>query len=103
MLENIINELPESPNSRIIVTTRFHAVATTRRAEEIDIRNVKGLDYTQSKILFEQALSDSQGRKDVNKLVQADRTTTIPTKEGDLIHKISSVRMASLYHNVLTP
>ncbi|VAH41005.1 unnamed protein product [Triticum turgidum subsp. durum] len=66
MLENIINELPESQNSRIIVTTRFHAVATTRRAEEIDIRNVKGLDYTQSKILFEQALSESQGSsKDV--------------------------------------
>uniref|UniRef100_A0A8R7V8K5 Disease resistance protein RPM1 n=1 Tax=Triticum urartu TaxID=4572 RepID=A0A8R7V8K5_TRIUA len=62
-LDNIINALPNNKDSRIIVTTRFHAVATTRR--EGDIRKVKGLADKESEELFRQAFHESKGSKDV--------------------------------------
>ncbi|XP_048530414.1 disease resistance protein Pik-2-like [Triticum urartu] len=62
-LDNIINALPENKDSRIIVTTRFHAVATTRRGEG-DIRRVKGLGDEQSEKLFWQAFLESKGSED---------------------------------------
>lgn len=80
MLESIINALPnDNQDSRIIVTTRFHAVATSQR--EGDIRNVKGLEPKQSKELFEQALLESKVSS--NKGASA---STLHREEGDLNH-----------------
>ncbi|VAH39349.1 unnamed protein product [Triticum turgidum subsp. durum] len=63
MLENIIKELPDDKTSRIIVTTRFHSVATPKR--DTELRRVTGLAEEKSKKLFEQAFSESKGNKDV--------------------------------------
>ncbi|KAM0905772.1 hypothetical protein ACQ4PT_017182 [Festuca glaucescens] len=73
-LDSIINALPENENSRIIVTTRFHDVATTRR--EGDIRIVKGLAEQKSKELFMQAFRESKGRKHAIALPQASATVS---------------------------
>ncbi|XP_044949728.1 disease resistance protein Pik-2-like [Hordeum vulgare subsp. vulgare] len=65
MLDKIINELPNhnaNKDNRIIVTTRFHAVATTRRGGA-DIRKVKGLGDEESKKLFRQAFLESTTSK----------------------------------------
>ncbi|CAM0908044.1 unnamed protein product [Alopecurus aequalis] len=62
MLDKIINELPNNTKSRIIATTRFHAVAT-RRGEEGDVRKIQGLFDKESLTLFEQAFLESEGKK----------------------------------------
>lgn len=102
MLENIINALPINEDSRIIVTTRFHSVATTRR--EGDIRRVTGLDDTQSKTLFEQAFAESKGSKDVTIVWSEASATTAKTEDGDgSVHSPSrqgSVNEGSKYATV---
>uniref|UniRef100_A0A453TD53 Uncharacterized protein n=1 Tax=Aegilops tauschii subsp. strangulata TaxID=200361 RepID=A0A453TD53_AEGTS len=62
LLDSIINALPTGEESKIIVTTRFHDVATTQR--EVDIRKVRGLVEEESKKLFMQAYNESKGSKD---------------------------------------
>jgi hypothetical protein len=51
---------------RIIVTSRFQAVARTCTGDDNDsIQNVRALDATKSEELFRQAISESKGNKDV--------------------------------------
>ncbi|XP_047067210.1 disease resistance protein Pik-2-like [Lolium rigidum] len=55
---------PSKQRSRIIVTTRFQAVATTRRGEEGDhTRKVVPLGIEESEKLFKQAFFESKGNK----------------------------------------
>jgi hypothetical protein len=68
MWDQIIRSLPLSKNkpNRIIVTTRFQAVARTCMRDDNDsIQNVRALDATKSEELFRQAISESKGNKDV--------------------------------------
>jgi hypothetical protein len=68
MWDQIIRSLPLGKNkhSRIIVTTRFQAVARTCTRDDNDsIQIVRALDATKSEELFRQAISESKGKKDV--------------------------------------
>lgn len=97
MLDKIIKELPnhnDNKENRIIVTTRFHAVATTRRGEA-DIRKVKGLGNEESKKLFRQAFLES---------------TTSKIEEGDLVLIFWPLSLMFLFsgykifiHNICSP
>jgi len=84
MMENIISALPNTnKDSRIIVTTRFHAVATIRR--EADIRKVKGLVDTESEKLFKQAFIESNTRKEElpkqgASLSESSKGVTVPSE-----------------------
>ncbi|OEL18835.1 putative disease resistance RPP13-like protein 2 [Dichanthelium oligosanthes] len=61
---NIIRLLPQSKKDRrIIVTTRFQAVATTCTRDE-SIKNVKALGREESDNLFKQVVSESKGNID---------------------------------------
>jgi len=79
-LDSIINSLPENENSRIIVTTRFHDVASTRR--EGDIRRVEGLIEEKSRELFMQAFLKSRGSKNAIALPQAPVTNSKSKEES---------------------
>uniref|UniRef100_J3N074 Rx N-terminal domain-containing protein n=1 Tax=Oryza brachyantha TaxID=4533 RepID=J3N074_ORYBR len=67
----IRNSLPEK-GSKVIVTTRFQAVATTcaRDPNSDHSREVKPLDLNESKQLFTQAFDESKGTKEVENILE---------------------------------
>uniref|UniRef100_A0A453ACJ4 Disease resistance protein RPM1 n=1 Tax=Aegilops tauschii subsp. strangulata TaxID=200361 RepID=A0A453ACJ4_AEGTS len=62
--DQIRKSLPQrNKRGKIIVTTRFHAVAKMRRGEGSKVCQVDALIDSESKKLFEQALHESRGRE----------------------------------------
>jgi disease resistance protein RPM1 len=76
MWDQIRKSLPQSKDRRrVIVTTRFQAVATTCRGEERDhTRKIVPLGVNESEELFKQAFSESKGN---------EHATTSNREEGD--------------------
>ncbi|XP_037475372.1 disease resistance protein Pik-2-like [Triticum dicoccoides] len=63
--DQIRKSLPlQNKRGKIIVTTRFQAVAMTRRGEGNKVCQVEALKDDESKQLFKQALLESRGRED---------------------------------------
>ncbi|XP_037467588.1 disease resistance protein Pik-2-like [Triticum dicoccoides] len=96
LLDTIINALPNDENSIIIVTTRFHDVATTQR--EADIRSVHGLVEEKSKNLFIQAYNESKGSKGVTTRLQTP-TPTAKSKEESSKKAASETEDSKYGHN----
>ncbi|XP_020191260.1 disease resistance protein Pik-2 [Aegilops tauschii subsp. strangulata] len=73
LLDSIINALPVEEKSIIIVTTRFHDVATAQR--EADTRKVHRLVEEKSKKLFMQAYNESTSKRKEESSTQATSET----------------------------
>ncbi|XBI98026.1 hypothetical protein VPH35_018297 [Triticum aestivum] len=77
ILDSIIKVLPNNRGSKIIVTTRFEAVAASFiREADNPICEVKGLLDEESRELFERTLFESSGREHVTKRFEAAATTS---------------------------
>uniref|UniRef100_R7W753 Disease resistance protein RPM1 n=1 Tax=Aegilops tauschii TaxID=37682 RepID=R7W753_AEGTA len=93
LLDSIINALPVEEKSIIIVTTRFHDVATAQR--EADTRKVHRLVEEKSKKLFMQAYNESTSKRKEESSTQA----TSETEETYFNHLIRRKIIQPVEHN----
>ncbi|KAM3393046.1 hypothetical protein ACQJBY_013959 [Aegilops geniculata] len=90
--DQIRKSLPQrNKRGKIIVTTRFHAVATMRRGEGSKVCQVEALIDSESKKLFEQALHESRGREGA------------PTSEREAGDPVNNVRSNDANKPALLP